>query len=207
MDYRDRLADGLVLAKNIIQALADKGINSIPIPTGGLSKVSKDKELLPVTGANLAGEVSTQAGVSIKIACLPWNGYYHRGKLQRYSSSEAIIHVAEVCNPCWSRFVIAKELFHILLGNEANYSQDMTILINGLLNVGAFPLDRGLEAEDLAVFGALALLIPPSESSNIQKLKNQGDTDYQIASYYSVPEKIVPLRLTNWLITEFDKFT
>jgi hypothetical protein len=193
LDVRDRLADGLVLTKDILDSCASTN--------GGLQFP------VPILEAGwLLSEISIKAKVPIEVKCLPWNGYYFRGRLIRYGH-EALIQYAQENNPCWARYVLAKELFHVLTGDETNYSTDMDLLINGLLNgAAAFPLDQGLAAEELALIGGLAMLIPPCESGRIVEMKSAGQSDYQIATFYKVPEKIIPLRLTKNLIQSFDNF-
>lgn len=184
-----RLADVAVLARDVI-AKHKCRFGSIRIPVN-------------VVNSGLLDIVSDVTKLKIELSCLPWQGNMFRGRLQRYSQSAKIWYSTEL-NVCWSRFVICKEAFHLLCGDEKNYSSDPVTLVNGLLTSTPIGIDGEQDAEQLAMYGAMELLVPANFDSELYSMEANGKTHYEIAYKFRVPEKIIAFRLSPGVRTTMD---
>ena len=180
-----RLADVSLLARDVhslyITDCCNGNLASIPIrllQNGLISVIEKRTKL------------------SIEIRCLPWNGHMLRATLRRYQDHAVILYSNEL-NACWSRFCICKEAYHLLSDDVRTYSTDPVSLVNGIMNdMPVLTVDDDIEAEWMAVFGAMELLIPSSFDDYLYELENAGKEHYEIALEFRVPEKIISLRLS-----------
>lgn len=181
-----RLADVSLLARDVHSIYVANVSSGSTTPT------------LPINLINdgLIGIIGSRTNLAIEINCLPWSEHMIRATLRRYADRAIILYSHEL-NACWSRFCICKEAYHLLSGDDENYTNDPVSLVNGLLNdVPVLKPDDDVEAEWMAVFGAMELLIPNWATNKLYELEASGKNHYDIAYEFRVPEKIVSLRLS-----------
>lgn len=179
-----RLADVVLLARDVHALYSQKNHSSgnVELPIRLLSD-------------GLVSVIGERTGLLIESRCLPWNGHMMRAALRRYKDTALILYSSDL-NVCWSRFCICKEAYH-LLSYEKTFSSDPVTLINGLLNqIPEIKVDEDVEAEWMAVLGAMELLVPHSVDSYLYGLEASGKNHYEIALKFRVPEKIISLRLS-----------
>jgi hypothetical protein len=188
-----RLADVSLLARDVHSVyLKSCCANSQPvIPVRLLND-----GLIPV--------IEKRTGINIEIECLPWSENMIRANLRRYGNHAVILYSHEL-NVCWGRFCICKEAYHLLSNDTKTFSTDPVSLVTGLLNdVPVLKIDEDVEAEWMAVFGAMELLVPASSDDRLYHLESLGTDHYDIALEFRVPEKIISLRLSPNVRTQLD---
>lgn len=182
-----RIVDVFVLSRDIISEYKKIHAGTLMHPIDVLG----DKGVVSIIGE--------RTKLKIETACLRWSGYMFRAQLRRYGDRANIIYSHEL-NPCWSRFAICKEAFHLLSGDTKNFSSDPVALVNGLLNqMPQYKVDDDIgeiAAEHLAITGAVQLLLPHEFTPLLDRLESSGKTHYEIATIFKVPEKIISYRLT-----------
>ncbi|WP_297505205.1 hypothetical protein [Ferrovum sp.] len=179
-----RLADVVLLARDVHALYSQKnhGSGNVELP-------------IRLLNDGLVSIIGERTGLLIESRCLPWNGHMMRAALRRYKDTALILYSSDL-NVCWSRFCICKEVYH-LLSDEKTFSSDPVTLINGLLNqIPEIKVDEDVEAEWMAVLGAMELLVPHSVDSYLYNLEASGENHYEIALKFRVPEKIISLRLS-----------
>ena len=95
-------------------------------------------------------------------------------------------------NRCWERYVAAKELSHVLMGeDEKTHTKDIVVLISDLLSEVDFVKSKIkdiIETEYLSLILALELLVPYCYN---HLLIDDSLTSLEIANIFQVPEKII----------------
>lgn len=138
----------------------------------------------------------------IAIACVPWKNPLLKGCMMRYYAfggrpQQAIIHYSDDLNRCWTRFVICKELAHVLLDTQQDYTVDPNELINNLINAIPDGVRADVDSETLAQFGAIELLIPNECRDAMDRTLEDRDSSMFLAERFRVPEKIVIYRTSS----------
>jgi hypothetical protein len=152
----------------------------------------------------LISVIEGRTGLAIEIKCLPWNGHMIRATMRRYGDRASILYSSDL-NVCWSRFCICKEAYHLLSNDQNTYSTDPVSLVTGLLNdIPVVKIDDDVEAEWMAVFGAMELLVPKALDNHLYQLEASGKSHYEIALEFRVPEKIISLRLSPAIRSSLD---
>lgn len=134
----------------------------------------------------------TCPGFKIRLSFKKWPGDQIFGALLRYHNGATIIYSAEL-NTCWRRFVIAKELAHLIFDDSRTFTKNPVELIGTLLS-GIDPAsgaNAALTSEKLAAIMAVELLLPHVERARVVQMKSQGDSPLRIGSTYRVPAKVV----------------
>jgi Zn-dependent peptidase ImmA (M78 family) len=150
--------------------------------------------------------IEHQTSQKITISCLPWSGGMFAARLDRYKAASNIRY-SESLNTCWSRFYIAKELTHILCGDEKNYTKSILPLTDAIIN----DIELTDEMEDCmlefqAFYGAIELLLPSFLSNKLYELEKNGETYRKIAETFRIPEKVIAFRLSESGKSIFDNF-
>lgn len=119
-------------------------------------------------------------------------------------ATNAKIFVSDGHNFCWSRFLVAKELCHLIQGafddkTMSSEPQEIIDLLSDLLSPesGALRQAKLFTLENAAYFGAIELLLPMEFQEEIMKLISNGCDLLRIAHMYKVPELIVEFRCRN----------
>lgn len=167
----------------------------------------KNKHPIKLLKNGIKEIVEKQTGQTICIMCLPWSGDMFVSRLDRYQSKSNIWY-SDKLNSCWSRFYIAKELVHVLCGNESNFTKDPIIHIESLINGGTLALEIDQDdfmIESQAYRVAIALLLPEYLSEELYAL-SKTKTNREIAGEFKVPEKLIEFRLSKAGRKLFDSF-
>lgn len=149
--------------------------------------------------------IEKQTSQIINLTCLSWSGSMFAARLDRYKS-ESYIRYSDTLNICWSRFYIAKELTHILCGDERNYTKDILPLTDAIIN--GIELTDDMEdcmLEFQAFYGAVELLLPSFLYKDLYQEEN-GKTHREIAEIFRIPEKVIAFRLSETGKSIFDGF-
>jgi len=108
-------------------------------------------------------------------------------------------------NLCWRRFIVTKELCHILYFDNGEKGEPcspdtITQLIDTIvvgLDKADLVNDNQAKSETLTMFMALEILLPNSERQTIQKmLENNGDV-MSVATKYRIPVQFVRMYLVD----------
>lgn len=152
--------------------------------------------------------VEKQTDQAIEITCLPWPGTMFAARLDRFKDKSNIWY-SDQLNTCWSRFYIAKELVHIICGDEKNFTTNimelMDAIINGVHVISLTEETNGIHLEILAFLGAIEILIPEHLYQELYEM-SQHKTEREIAEYYKIPEQIITYRLSDNIKKIFDQF-
>lgn len=134
----------------------------------------------------------SENGFSIELCPKKWVGTQIFGALLRYQNHAKIIYALDLTT-CWRRFVVAKEISHLLFDDENSYTTDPALLVGALLS--EIPFSDGpmaaVTSEQLAAVMAIELLLPHQERDHVEKLVRDGFSPLKIAMIYRVPAKIV----------------
>lgn len=144
--------------------------------------------------------IGEEYGVKITAVLSAELGTHLRGMLLR-KPSEATILVADSNNECWRRFVYVKEICHIFIDDEDEFTEDAEGLAIDLVHEGGENHQPSLayRSELIATYAAIDIMIPPHlEQWMAHKANVEGQTPYQIAFALKVPKKYVEHRIRAW---------
>lgn len=114
-------------------------------------------------------------------------------------SDRAEILVSSMQNYCWSRFLVAKELAHLLTCNTVNATpittNEVTELLSDLINNVSPGDNHVLQAETLAYYAAIEILLPMEHAEAAAISLSQGQSILELASTYRIPRKVMEFRL------------
>lgn len=112
------------------------------------------------------------------------------GKIRNFED-HVDIAIAYSLNHCWRRFVICKELSHLILSgkDEEGITKCPKDLIDGLFASSYGILEADVQHEHFAAFFAVEYLMPFEETKNI--LDDKSVLDTEIAEQYKVPLSII----------------
>ncbi len=187
-----RLVDVLLASRSVTEKY--KTLNPIITPP------------VKILNDGLKGIIEQQTSQTINVTCLPWSGGMFAARLDRYKS-ESYIRYSEGLNTCWSRFYIAKELTHILCGDERNFTKDILPLTDAIIN--DIELTDDMEdcmLEFQAFYGAIELLLPSYFYDELYQCEKSGNTHREIAEKFRIPEKVIAFRLSESGKSMFDNF-
>ena len=126
-------------------------------------------------------------GKSIRVVPIDTSNNLILGKL-RHFTNRVDIAINEKLNNCWKRFVITKELSHLLMSkNSEGITENMETLIDGLFS-HSFGTSDDISHEKLALYMAFEYLMPYNISKDIL---NSDKSDLEIARLFSIPENVV----------------
>lgn len=132
-----------------------------------------------------------------------------KGSISRYINSKpydtdpervSIIQYSKKLSNCWARLVCCKEMMHIFDSRECN---TFTLEeINNLTFKLCTPLsgnsDKAVIADHIAVIPALMALAPIKIIDQLKEsYKNEIKTDYDIASFFRIPQFWVPFIMSD----------
>ncbi len=114
------------------------------------------------------------------------------GGLVRYPAYCEILYSTNLTT-CWRRFIIAKELAHLIFDKDDNFTSDPIELVTSLL--AGIPLSEGaiaaVTSEQQAVLMAIELILPHTCREDVEKMAAAGSSALEIAIAYRVPQKVV----------------
>ena len=108
----------------------------------------------------------------------------------RWRDSAAVWISADL-NTCWSRYVAAKELSHLIIDRDENsMTTNVGRTIDWMLNMDMDAnVHKALDSEHIAAQFAIELLVPYHISKSM--LEDSDISSYEIAAIFSVPERII----------------
>lgn len=147
--------------------------------------------------ADLHGAIQNLCGMKIEIFEVHFSGEHLRGSTERFEDKTAKIYVRSDQSDEENRLAVTKELCHILLDCEVDWSTDGVDTISGLLResrlarvdgIGDPNPSNPLASEVMAHVAALELLYPDEyRDGDIAKLAADEKTIQQIAIEHEVP--------------------
>lgn len=117
-----------------------------------------------------------------------------RSILQRYPS-RATIRILDNLNPCWTRFVICKELAHLIMGDGQGaraQSLNQQLSMAYAISNNAKP-ETELSGEQFAWFVAAELMMPRIDRDEFLNRHNSGEDPMMIARSYWIPRALLDL--------------
>lgn len=103
----------------------------------------------------------------------------------------AYIYYSNKLNRCWKRFVICKELCQMLVDERLkSYTTDIEQHVDGMVN-WAVEANLPIATDRLCMYGALEMLLPWSRRDEIQAMKQAGQSHFDIADRFKIPERVV----------------
>jgi hypothetical protein len=126
-----------------------------------------------------------------------------KGQLLRYENYAKIFY--STGEPIqWQRYISAKELAHLLIDTEKEYTKKPSSLMGQLIS--GIPIwvlqqdphqdEEAFESEKLAMAAAIEMLIPWKYRGHFDKLCDKGLDNYEIAVEFKVPKFVVSNMLT-----------
>jgi hypothetical protein len=141
----------------------------------------------------------------------PYKIYFHP---RNYSASafigtveafenEAHIYYDRNQKFCWRRFIVVKEMCHLLfatagekhLASTPEQIDRLVIQILAGIENGDFTQDHIASTETCTVYMALEVLLPHSERPNVEKMIADKKSNLDVATFYRIPELMVGLFL------------
>jgi Zn-dependent peptidase ImmA (M78 family) len=158
------------------------------------SPVKIEELLIPA----VAKKLSTNAAhpYKIELKCQNWQANQISGWLEREASS-ATIYFSASLNACWSRFVVCKELAHLLIDSEVkHFTKNPIALVQELISkLPTAKFDRDMNSEHLAMIAAVEMLLPWQLRPEMKNMVKANKSDYEIALQFRAPEAFVNLLL------------
>lgn len=149
--------------------------------------MSIDEDLI----RNIGTYLNFQSGKYITVLPIDTSNRLILGKLRHFSTHVEVLFNESALNPCWTRYIIVKELFHLLMSkNDEGITEDIDKLVDGLFNA-SFGFSDDIDHEYLAVLFAADFLLPYSLTQD--KIKDPSITSAQIAEEFKAPKNIVDL--------------
>lgn len=135
--------------------------------------------------------LNLQKGKYITVLPIETSNKLILGKLRHFSTHVEVLFNDSMLNPCWRRYIIVKELFHLLMSkDDEGITKDIDKLVDGLFNA-SFGFSDDIDHEYLAVLFAADFLLPYSLTQ--EKIKDASITSAQIADEFKAPKNIVDL--------------
>ncbi len=128
-------------------------------------------------------------GKRIRVVPIDTSNKLILGYLRHFKKDVDIAINDDALNPCWKRFVIAKELSHLIMSkNGEGITSDIEELVSNIMQL-SFGVTDDIEHEDFAIFMAIEYLMPYKISQDM--LKDKSLSSYEIASRFGIPEVAV----------------
>jgi hypothetical protein len=136
-------------------------------------------------------------GYKIRLHARSWGSSRVCGFVARYDCG-ADIHYSLSFNTCWRRFIIAKELAHLLIDNKLSFTTDPIGLVESLINNGTNMGNRAdFKSEHISPVAAFEILLPWVLRKEIYEMRAAGSSYLQIGLKCRVPQKIVSYVLSD----------
>lgn len=213
MEKRNKFVrDAIAQARNVHTKLKERGAfpqrpDAIPVfdpihlvnPTNLVRVFSEDVVQLPIELKRPKGDIG------------------HAANMQHFAEKIRIV-CADKHNHCWARYLVCKELAHLLMYNPSGTNthftasfEDASKLIDELTNCRIDDFSDQALIDFTAWYAAIELLIPSEWLPKISEVRKQISEDpelrnqenKQIATALRVPEKILEVRLENPSVREF----
>jgi len=153
-----------------------------------------------VTGRNGLIHVMQQAyGVPVEFAVVPWESTYLKGCVFRYGRpgrlERAEIYCPASLSVAWTRFVICKELAHLLLDGPESFTDDPLTMAASLIASPVFARVGQGAPEYVFAVAATEMLIPWQRRYVLGKFTWGRRAHRRAAEHFGVPDEVAELRL------------
>lgn len=153
-----------------------------------------------VTGRNgLMHVVQMTYGITVEFAVIPWEGTYLKGCVFRYGRpgrmERAEIYVPASLSVPWTRFVICKELAHLVLDGPDAFTEDPVTMASALIDSPVFARVGRSAPEYVYAVAATELLIPWQRRYVLTRMRWGFKSHRVIARHFGVPEEVAELRI------------
>ncbi len=177
----NRFVDVCLIVRNLYKEILDIGI--VPTPPVHLKQT-----LIGVVARHVTpGEVHRIDLEPKNLGCRVW------GMLRRYEHHSVIAYKRDL-NICWTRYVVCKELAHLLIDTDhKHFTSDPIALAEALLAGIPNAVDAEIQSEYAAGYAAVELLIPWCLRRKFDALVQEGLDDRAIAEIFKCPAIYVSL--------------
>jgi Zn-dependent peptidase ImmA (M78 family) len=162
-------------------------------------------ELLKVIAPRLEQRICGKGQFKIFPLSKTWGNCHLKGLLKRYKDRAEVLYSASM-NTCWKRFVICKEMSHLLIDTESKHFtyNPMELVQQLITGAPSLTLDDRLASEHLAVISAIEILLPFQLRGRLKEMLSSGNNDRHIAQEFRVPENVVTylVRSKYWEVSE-----
>jgi len=149
--------------------------------------------------------ISQYTNIKITVKEVDWGAHRFLGTIQRFDT-HATIYVAAKgkkgdvgkITHCEQRFVIAKEMGHLVIDQPDNLTVHAVSLIKELCNpiVAKFDSHQPLQSEYVAEIFAIETLFPyQTRQPHLERIRRGEDTALSVATHFRIPEKRVEMAL------------
>jgi len=156
----------------------------------GIYRQKEGSENFPIQIPPLAQIAKDDTGLEIKYRKLNLDQPGQiRGRLLRYRDRAYIEYSSEL-NTCWTRFVVCKELCHLILDSAEEYTKSPPSFVEQLLGQITGEPREDLVSERTAEIAALELLFPHDLRRSFMELFKNGRLSLlKIATILRIPQK------------------
>lgn len=136
--------------------------------------------------------------IPVEVCILPWEARTLKGCVLRYGQPSRVER-AEIYCPAslsvpWTRFVICKELAHLLLDDADSFTDDPVTMAAALIDSPVFSrVGQGLPEYVFAV-AATEMLIPWQRRYVLGKFRWGRKGHLKVARHFAVPDEVAELR-------------
>lgn len=153
-----------------------------------------------VTGRNgLVHVMQTALGVPVEYSILPWPANYLKGCVFRYGRpgrlERAEIYCPAALSVEWTRFVICKELAHLLLDGLESFTEDPLTMASALIASPVFARVGQGAPEYVFAVAATEMLVPWQRRYVLGKFTWGRRAQQRVADHFGVPGEVAELRL------------
>lgn len=155
---------------------------------------------LKLSVEDLQWSVVDMYGLHIEKFEVSFDGEHLRGMVERYSGGKVIIYIRDDQSEDWKRFVSTKELCHVVIDEEEDWSSAGTKTIEDLVYEASIQSTElatpQAQSEQFAMIAALELVYPlGARLVDIERLKKKETTINKIALEHGVPQYAIGLAL------------
>jgi hypothetical protein len=160
---------------------------------------------IPVSIDDLNYVVSDMYGLKIDLLDVAFQADFIRGMVERFAEGRVRISVRRSQDKDWKRFVAAKELCQIAIGEEETWSAEGTNTLEAMVLEGALgsegesngSTDPEVESEYLAEFAAFEILYPAEfRPQDMKSLAEGSETQTSLSVHYDIPTYVVGVVLS-----------
>lgn len=186
------LLEILVRARGVVSQIRASQSANFGFPI----QVRRDVE--PVILSMVRESIGREYPVQMEYSAVPVGAI--RGKLIRYENSGTIIISSEQ-TMCWRRFVLCKELAHLIIDDEPeSRTTDIELHIQGMnSDARNFVWNSAIDSEYEAIIMAAEIMVPWIDRASFNRMLKDGHTSRDVAERYKVPERIIDMMRGDYL--------
>lgn len=172
---------------------AEQVFRKVAAVQGHIRQYALSTESLKLSVEDLQWSIGDMYGISITKKEVSFDASHVRGMVERYANNTAIIYIRADQPDDWKRFVCTKELCHILIDEEEDWSAAGTTTIDALIyesNIQSTELASAqAQSETFALLAAQELVYPHRyRHADVKRLTEKRTTIKKIALEHGVPD-------------------